>query len=140
MANGSPSTIFSVSNAPSPTVNPWSRADRLGSSPRSRPFTQTRTVTDPPFQTLALTPRVGPPVPGTASSSPVSDSGGRARHNAGIDKGTGMRRGMVVGTVAALLALGLAACTDQEPAAEPAAAAPATPATSSAAPSAAGGA
>lgn len=58
-----------------------------------------------------------------------------ARHNARIDTGTGMRRRMVGATVTALLGLGLAACADREPAAEPQAAAPAT---STAGPSAGG--
>ena len=55
-----------------------------------------------------------------------------------IDNGTGMRRGVVVGTVAALLGLGLAACADPEPTAEPPAAALSTAATSTATPSDAG--
>ena len=46
-----------------------------------------------------------------------------------------MRRGMAVGTVATLLALGLAACADPESAAEPPAAALSTAATSTAPPS-----
>ena len=55
-----------------------------------------------------------------------------------IDNGTGMRRGVVVGTVAALLGLGLAACAEPEPTAEPPAAALSTATTSTATPSDAG--
>ena len=61
-ANGTPPSIFAVSNAPSPTVTPWSTALTAGvSAPTSVPSTQTRmSVMRPPSHARGRLPWPAP--------------------------------------------------------------------------------